>query len=247
MILILGSHQDDVLYCASLLNKKKTDKLLGRFPTQTGTIFNQEVMIVSGVHTSVLASAVVSHVLGHNYVNLVFILGKCYALDDSFHPGDIVMSKDIIDIDVDQIDVANAVVGQVPGLPREYKCQVDVLGYLNTGFHRRTLRTASTVTFLSSDNLVSPAVDKAAQNRGVFGQRGPFVLDSSSFGCALACFIHGVPCVSVKAVERKLGKEKSIEGYLGALDSYVDIGKAVVYTIGDIGRSDVLRLRRQEG
>lgn len=246
MILIIGSHQDDVLYCSSLLNKKRNETVLGRFPASRGTIFNQETMVVSGIHTSLLSSAIVSHILGHDYVNLVFVLGKCYSLDDSFKRGDIVMSREIFDIDVDQIDVANATLFQVPGMPVFYKTQNDVLGYLSDGFHKRTMRTAASVSFLSSDNLSSPAVEKAMQLKQVLGNKGPFVIDSCSYGVALSCHLHGVPCVAVKAVERSLEDKKSIEGYLGALDSYVDIGKAVVYTIGDIGRSDVLRLRRSE-
>ncbi|MCR5348929.1 MAG: hypothetical protein K6E59_04900 [Bacilli bacterium] len=244
MILILGSHQDDVLYCSSLLNKRVNDTLLGRFPMAKGDIFNQEVLIVSGLHTSILGSAVTSYLLTQNYVNLIIVLGKCYALDSSFKPGQIVMAREIIDLDVDQIDVANATLGQVPGMPAVYHVQKDLIGYVRDGFSKRTLTGASTVTMLSSDNLNSPVVAGALRHKTVLGQGGPFVVDSLSYGVAVAGMLQGVPCLSVKAVERNLADKKSIEGYIDALDTYVDIGKAVVYTIGDIGRSDVLRLRR---
>ena len=187
---------------------------------------------------------ILDHVLGHNYVNLVFVLGKCFSLNKSFKPGDIVISREIIDLDVDQIDVANATLCQVPGLPPAYKVQNDVIGYVNDGFHRRTMNIASSVSFLSSDNMHSSTVERALQNHSVLGEKGPFVLDSCSFGAALACHLHGVPCIAIKAVERDLADTKDVQGYLTALNSYADIGKAVVYTIGDIGLSDVLRLRR---
>ena len=50
--------------------------------------------------------------------------------------------------------------------------------------------------------------------------------------------------MSVKAVERDLSELKRIEDYVGLLDRYEEMGKAVVYAIGDIGRNDVLRMRK---
>lgn len=243
MILILGSHKDDVLYCSSLLNERTEEMVMGRFPCVKGTIFNQEVMAVYGLHASVLSSAVVSEILSQNYVSLVFVLGKCFAIDKSFRQGDIVISTSILDLDVDLIDSANASLAEIPGLPREYRVQKDVVDYLRDGFHRRTLVTPSSATFLSTDNLFSPAVTMAMERHTVLGSRGPFVVDSSAFGAALGCYLHDVPCVAVKAVERELSEKRTIEDYLSALNTYVDIGKAVVYTIGDISRNDVLRVR----
>lgn len=244
MILILGSHQDDVLYCASLLNNRTTDMLFGRFPVQKGTIFNQEVMLVSGVHTALLSSSIISHLLSQYYVNLIFVLGKCFSVNGSFKQGDIIISKDIFNLDVDQIDVANTMLGQVPGLPAIYRVQKDVIGYVNDGFSRRTHATANVATFLCTDNLFGPSVDKLMETKMVRGDMGPFALDSVSYGVALGGLLYDVPVICVKAVERDLKDRKSVEAYITALDTYVDIGKAVVYAIGDIGRSDVLRVRR---
>lgn len=244
MILILGSHQDDVLYCASLLNQRKDDLILDRFPCASGTLFNQEAMVVHGIHASVLASAVVSDILSHHYVNLVFIIGKCFSLNHAFKKGEIVISNQILNLDVDLVDAANVTLSQIPGLPRDYLVQSDVVGYLQDGFHKRTLTIASTASLLSTDNLHSPVIEKAMAKRTVLGSSGPFIVDSCSYGVALACYLHDVPCVAVKAVERDLSDPKDIKDYLSALDAYVDIGKAVVYTVGDIGRNDVLRLRR---
>lgn len=246
MILILGSHQDDVLYCASLLNDRVSDTLFGRYPVQKGTIFNQETLIVSGIHTALLASSVVSHVLSQNYVNLVFVLGKCFGVDKAYKKGDIVISKDIYDLDVDQIDVANTILGQVPGLPAIYGVQKDIIGYVQDGFHRRTHVSAHISTFLCTENLRGTSIKSAMQVDYIHGSQGPFVVDSISYGAALSCLLHDVPLICIKAVERDLNDKKSVENYMAALDTFVDIGKAVVYTIGDIGRSDVLRARRSK-
>lgn len=165
MILIIGSHQDDVLYCSSLLTKRTTDMYLGRFPMQKGAIFNQETILLSGIHTSLLASSVVSSFLTQYYVNLIFVVGKCFSIDTSFKRGDILVSKDIVNIDVDQIDVANATLNQIPGLPTLYRVQKDVIGYIRDGFSKRTLVTPNVASFLSSDNLFSRPWRKSWRRR----------------------------------------------------------------------------------
>ncbi len=246
MILIIGSHADDVLYVTSLLNGREDELYLGRFPSAKGTIFNQEVMTISGIHTALLASAVTSRILSSHYVSVVFVLGKCFTVDRSYKQGDILISKEIYDIDVDQIDVANVSLGQVPGFQPVYRVQKDIVGYLQSGFSRRTLAIPTVATFLSTDNLGGQGIERVITSHSFLGHSGGFAVDSVSFGIALSSMLYDVPMVSVKAVERRLGQTKSVETYLSALNSYVDIGKAVVYTIGDIGRSDVLQVRRGE-
>ena len=244
MILILGCHQDDVLYCTSLLNQRSDDLIMDRFPCAKGTLFNQETMVIHGVHASVLSSSIVTEILATNYVSLVFVVGKCFGFNHAFKAGDIVISDGILNLDVDLVDSANVTLSQVPGLPREYRVQPDVVGYLRDGFHKRTLAVAKTATLLSTDNLNSPMIEKALARRSVLGSNGPFIIDSCTYGVALSCFLHDVPCVAVKAVERDISEPRDIKDYLSALNTYVDIGKAVVYTIGDVSRNDVLRLRR---
>ena len=67
------------------------------------------------------------------------------------------------------------------------------------------------------------------------------VYDSVSAGIALACHLLDTPFIIVKSIERPLQKNATIDDYLKVLDSYIDLGKAVVSTIGDIGRADILK------
>jgi hypothetical protein len=44
----------------------------------------------------------------------------------------------------------------------------------------------------------------------------------------------------VKVVERYLDGEKNINTYLKAMKEYVNVGKAIVTCIGDIGRNEII-------
>ena len=244
MILLLGSHSDDLLYCSSLLSNKKEETFLGGLSLYSGRIFSQEVLMLDGVYTNSLASAVTAALLGKYHISLVFVLGRCYSTSPTLPAGTIVISKGVLGLDCDMVESANTKLSTVPGFPSFFKTQLDLIGYLRAGFSRRTRTGGEPTDFYSTDSLSSLSVEKAIVNKGALGSEDPYVIDSNSFGVALSCYLYDTPFVCVKAVERDLSQKKTIEDYVSLLDRYVDIGKAVVYTIGDIGRNDVLRMRK---
>ncbi len=243
MILLIGSHKDDLLYCSSLLSNKQERQFIGGFTLESGQIFSQEILFLTGVYTSVLSASLISAVLEKYFINLVIVMGRCYTVSSSFKPGEIVISKGYANLDVDQIDVANTMLNTIPGYPPFMTVQRDLIGYLQEGLAKRTLATGTTANIYSTDSLNSVSVEKAKANKGILGSKEKFVVDSISYGVALSCFIHDVPCISLECVERNISSNKKIDDYVGLLDRYVEMGKAVVYAIGDIGRNDVLRMR----
>ena len=66
------------------------------------------------------------------------------------------------------------------------------------------------------------------------------ITDTNTGGTALACNLTKVPFVSIKVVERYLDKNSDVNTYLKAMKEYVNIGKAVVTCIGDIGRNEII-------
>ena len=243
MILLIGSHKDDLLYCSSLLSNKSERPFIGGFELESGQIFSQEILFLSGVYTSVLSSTLISSILEKYFINLVIVMGRCYTTSSSFKPGEIIISKGYANLDVDQIDVANTMLNTIPGYPPLISVQRDLIGYLQDGLAKRTLSTGTIANIYSTDSLNSLSVEKAKANKGILGSKEPFVVDSISYGVALACHVHDIPCISLECVERNIASSKKIDDYVNLLDRYVDMGKAVVYAIGDIGRNDVLRMR----
>ena len=199
MIVVLGASNDDVLYFDRVLLNRKEELILNKFKASTGTIFNQEVLVISGLYSSALTSAVVTYILQKHYIDLVICVGRCFGLDKG-------------------------------------------VTYLKKGIAKRTYVTSYNAYFLSTDNLSEEATRLIYQRKHVFGiSDEKIVVDHNSSGAALAATIKDVPFVSIKVVQNSLNENTKVEDYLKVLDRYIDLGKAVAATIGDIGRNDVLR------
>ena len=66
------------------------------------------------------------------------------------------------------------------------------------------------------------------------------VADSITGGVAVSSFLHKVPFIAVKVVDKILDEKWNVDSYLKVLDVYIGVDKAIISTIGDIGRNDVI-------
>ena len=239
MIAIIGSSHDDILYFDSIMSNKNYDKLLKRYEMITGTIFNQEVVVVYGVYTSILASSITMAILDKYYIDLVIVVGRCYSLNKAHKPGDIIIGTEVINVDVDQIDHNDVLLGQIPTLPKSFIVQKDLITYLEEGFNKRTFTMGKRGLVLSTNDLSNKAIDIIAKEKTIYNAN-EVIIDSTSGGVAVACFLHEVPFAVIKAIEKVYGVDWDVENYLKVLNSYIDMDKAVTAMIGDIGRNDVL-------
>ena len=239
MIAILGSNHDDILYFESVASNKRKDTILKKYEIITGTIYNQEVIIVSGINTSILSSAITSYLFSKYYIDLLIVVGRCYALSKKFKLGDIVISNQVINIDVDQIDNNQVLLGQIPSLPQIFEVQTDIISYLQDGLNKRSYMTAKEVTVISANDLSNANIARIAKEKTIFDVENT-VLDSVSGGVAINSYLYGVPFISIKTVEMVLGEKWDVENYIKVLDTYINMDKAVVAAIGDIGRNDVI-------
>ena len=158
MIAIIGSSHDDILYFDSIMSNKNYDKLLKRYEMITGTIFNQEVVVVYGVYTSILASSITMAILDKYYIDLVIVVGRCYSLNKAHKPGDIIIGTEVINVDVDQIDHNDVLLGQIPTLPKSFIVQKDLITYLEEGFNKRTFTMGERGLVLSTNDLSNEKV-----------------------------------------------------------------------------------------
>ena len=241
MIAEVGSTHDDILYFESIMANKKEEVIFNRFKVTIGTIFNQEVLLMYDLYTSVLSASLITYILEKHYISLVFNVGKCISIDKKFKIGDIIISNRVIDVNVDLTNIHLPELGTIPGFKRVFEVQKDIITYTRQGVNKRTYAAAVNATFLSSDNISDEVLNKLKDNRSIFGETNDLVLDTTSAGVALACTLKDTPFIIVKAIERPIEKDANIENYLKVLDSYIDLGKAVVSTIGDIGRADILK------
>ena len=79
------------------------------------------------------------------------------------------------------------------------------------------------------------------EHKTIFGKNDEkFVIDHNSSGIAVACSVKDVPFISVKVIENGLDQSLSLKTYTNVLSRYIDLGKGVIETINNIGRSDIL-------
>ena len=242
MIVILGNAHDDILYFEKVMYNKREDLVFNRYPVYIGTVFNQEIAVVGEMYGSSITSAVLTHLLTKYYVDLVISVGKCHSIDKKTKSGDIVISSKIIDINVDLSREKDVPFGVYPGFERDFIVQDDIIEYLKIGINKRTYVSSYQAVYLSSDNLSEETFKMLNMNRNMFGLNDEnIVVDHNSSAMATVCKLKDVPFVAIKVVENSFNSEDEIENYLSVLDKYIDLGKAVVSTIGDIGRNDILR------
>ena len=241
MIVIVGETHDDILYFESVLANKREETMLNRFKISIGTIFSQEVIIVHELYTSVLASAVLTYVLNKYYVDLVVSVGRCVSVTKRVKNGDIVVSKKVIDVGVDLTMFNDVALSQIPGYNRDFVVQDDILTYISQGLDKRVSIDYHQAIFLSTDNMSKEMTNSLVEKRNIFAlDNENLVIDHSSAGIALACGLRSVPFIVLKVAENDLSVSNNLKTYSLVLSRYIDLGKAVVATINDISRSDIL-------
>ena len=243
MILILGSQHDDILYFESVMVNKKEDVLFGKYKIEIGTIFNQEVVLAWDIYTSYESSIISSYIIQKYFVILIFVVGNCVAYSKNLHGGDIAISSRMIIGDVDQIKEASAKLGQIPGFPRDFESETDIINYFNTSIEKRSFAKHELATFISSNSIMntSEKIKHIEMGGYVLGYNHNVVFDCTSGGVAIAAYLSKVPVLTVKVVEVQINEPFSADTYIRVLKHFSDVGKAIVTCIGDIGRNDIIR------
>ena len=241
MIVIVGDTHDDILYFETVLANRKEEIILNRYKIYTGSIFSQGVIVVRDMATSVLASAVLMNILDNYFVDLVINVGKCLGVGKSLRAGDVALSSNIIDANVDLSIFKDVGMAQIPGFSREFPVQEDIFGYIGENLAKRPNIDFHRTTFLSTDNMSKEMVEFLNEHKTIFGKNDEkFVIDHNSSGIAVACSVKDVPFISVKVIENGLDQSLSLKTYTNVLSRYIDLGKGVIETINNIGRSDIL-------
>ena len=247
MIIIVGDTHDDVLYFETVLANRKDHTILDRYRISTGTIFSQKAIVIRDMSTSVLTSAVLMHLLDTEDVDLVIGVGKCIGISENLKHGDIALSNNVIDTNVDLSIFKDVGMAQIPGFSREFLVQDDIFGYLASNIVKRPNIDYFRTTYLSTDNMSSDAIEFLKNNKTMFAKADEkFVIDHNAAGIALACTLKDVPFIIAKIIETGLDNSQNLKTYSMVLTRYIDLGKGIISTINDIGRSDILEGEEDE-
>ena len=69
MIMIIGSHHDDILYFESVMSNKREEVVLEKYKVTIGTIFNQSVVLVDQVKTNYVSSVLTLYLIQKYYIS----------------------------------------------------------------------------------------------------------------------------------------------------------------------------------
>lgn len=241
MIVILGDTHDDVLYFETVLANKREEIIMNRFKISIGTIFSQGVIVLSGMSTSILTSAVLTYILNNYYIDLVINVGKCLSASDNAKPGNIALSAEVIDANVDLSIFKDVGMAEIPGFSREFSVQNDIFGYLAEAMENRPNIDFHRAIYLSTDNMSLDMVKYLKEYKSLFFRSDEhFVIDHNSSGVAVACALKSTPFIVAKVIENGLDHTQNLATYSNVLSRYIDLGKGIISTINNIGRSDIL-------
>lgn len=244
MILILGNNKDDLLYFETRLNDKKTEKIFNKYKVTIGNISNQTVILLHDVYTNILSATLVSYIIEKYYVLFVIKIGKCHTLSSNFHPGDVVISKKVMAMDIDVCDISGTSLGQIPSFNKNFDANPDLIKLVSASFSKCAKLQTYTPTFISSNkhfasvDMLKPYI----HDDMIFDQNlKDVVFDSELYGIALSCQLFGIPFIGINVVLGQVGAEFSTNNYIKVLRQYVNVGKSVVNIIGEMGSKEVLR------
>lgn len=243
MIMILGSHHDDILYFESVMTERREETIFFDYKIQIGKIFNQEVVLVYDVYTSYESALLTNYIIEKYFVLLIFVVGKCVSLNEDILPGQIAISKRVIMGDVDQIKEANVRLGQIPRFPPNFKSEEEIMHLVATSLEKRSFSKYKLASFISANEILDKKERiKHLENDGYYyGHKNNIVFDCTSGGVCMVSYMKKVPYVAIKAVERLLDKPSTSDNYIEVLKQYASIGKAVVTCIGEISHNDVIK------
>ncbi|MFA6852419.1 MAG: hypothetical protein WCR34_04615 [Bacilli bacterium] len=244
MILIIGSNHDDVLYFHSIIRNAKEVVLRRGLLTTIGTMFNSKVMIVESVYTSYLSASLITYIIHKYFVSAVFMVGKCQAISDNLEECTIAVSNRVVFGDINQIDqVKGTVLGQIPGLPKDFYPNSQLHETLSLFFNRLANDNYFDCLFFSSNAYGhdKQLIEDIAKDEKILAKRDNIVVDGETAGVALSCYLMDIPFISVKVIEGKAGEKIDINNYVKILRQYAIVGKAVVSCIGEINRQEILR------
>lgn len=243
MILIMGSSHDDLLYFESVIkNKQEGLRILNKYPAMTGTIFNQNVILVHGIYTSYVSSAVTSYIIREYRPVLTIMVGKCRSISDNLKVGDIAVSRNIVCVDVNQGPVVDGTrLGEVPGFSQNINQSVEILNTMIFTLDKLALSNHYESTYLCANSVFTSKEQMAIfkNDQTTLNIVGSIVTDSESGGAAIACNLFNIPFISIKVVETSADKPTSLDNYIKVIERYSSVGKAVISFIGEIGRNDM--------
>ncbi len=245
MILVVGSNHDDVLFFESSLKDAHEESFLGRYHILIGSIGSTEVGVIQDIYTSFVSSTILMYLANKYVISSVINVGRASLIKGTLNIGDVLISEQTMFLDVDQISRDNNVLlGQIPSFPRLFSSSFEMINTASKsldvvfdGHYDKGLILSSSFFRQNKEDIKNLEDDSYLSSL-----TNNIVLDGEYAGLALSSYLLDIPCISIKVIEARVGEYTSLNNYLSVLDKYTSLGKAIIYFIAEISRTDVKRM-----
>lgn len=207
MIAVIVADEDLQVLIKSLKNKKKeTEKL---FSFYSGKIDNKKVVLAScGSFGKVSATMCAMLLIKKFKPSVIINSGLAGGLDKKMQLGDIFISKQIVQHDVD-VTVMKYKHGEIPGLPAVYKANEKYLK-IAQAISKQTGTKSHVGLIASGDQFIH---DKKGFNRILKIWKNVKAVDMEAGAIAQVCYIYKTPFIVVRFISDVVFKKDSHKDY----------------------------------
>lgn len=241
MILIIGTSEDDILFFKSKARNIEEITYNDHYKIIFGDICDQRLCFAYGVNTNYMSATFTSYLIQKYSIILAINVGLARGFSDDLKCGDIVISKRINLVDVDQINVDRVKLAQIPNAPQFINCNSYLVEVCSAIVQSLAISGVYTGSLFSSNSFYTKKSDlgKATDGRVVLGLDDHLILDCEAGGMAASCTFYDIPFVSIKVVTYVLDRDVYNRDYmLKALKSYTKVGKLVSAVVSEVSRKD---------
>lgn len=203
-IAIIGAMDEEIDVFRSLLTNEK-ETTIAHVTCIEGNMNDENVIILKSGIGKVNAAIATTLLMERYNPRAVINTGSAGGFDQELHIGDIVISTDLVQHDVD-VTTFDYVPGQVPGLPATIPATKDLISIAEQAM--KDVQLTYKTGLIGSGDVFMEDPDKVDHVRTLF----PTMLAAEMEGAAIAhvCHQYDVPFVVIRSLSDIAGKESHI-------------------------------------
>ncbi len=203
-IAIIGAMDEEIDVFRSLLTHEK-ETTIAHVTCIEGKMNNVDVLILKSGIGKVNAAIATTLVMERYHPRTVINTGSAGGFDQDLHVGDIAISSELVQHDVD-VTAFDYVPGQVPGLPATIPATKNLIAIAEEAM--KDIQLTYKTGLIGSSDVFMEDPDKVDHVRTLF----PTMLAAEMEGAAIAqvCHQYDVPFVVIRSLSDIAGKESHI-------------------------------------
>ncbi|MBR4016154.1 MAG: 5'-methylthioadenosine/adenosylhomocysteine nucleosidase [Anaerotignum sp.] len=200
---IIGAMEEEIIYLQEKIEVVTTKSVIG-LSFDIGRYMGNNIVLVKSGIGKVNAAVCTQAMIDHFGVDYVINIGVAGALSEELHIGDILISTDAVQHDMDTSALGDAV-GEIPRMPESYFKADETMVHLaqEAGAEMADGYQVLLGRVASGDQFVSTKEAKEKIRRNVKGD----CAEMEGAAIAHACWLNRIPFVILRAISDDAGEE----------------------------------------